>query len=155
VTKKRSDNQELQAVSEGALQKELSTFVINELSEDFGLDFQATVTEDLDDEYQQVSSINFFIQLKASQDFGEGDTASFQASTDDLNLYLQNPSPVVLALYDNGDDEFYWTILQEYIWDELEDRTPDWQSQGSNAVRVDKDQTFQDTDHLRSRVLEA
>lgn len=155
VTKKRSDDQELQAVSEGALQKELSAFVLNELSEDFGLDFQATLTEELDDEYQQVSSINFFIQLKASQDFGGGDTAGFSASTNDLNLYLQNPSPVILTLYDNSEDEFYWTIVQEYIWDELEERTPDWQSQGSNTVRVDKDQTFSDIDHLRTRVLEA
>lgn len=136
------------------MQKELSAFVINELSEDFGLDFQATLTEELDSEYQQVSSINFFIQLKASQNFGDGDTAKFSASTDDLNLYLQNPSPVVLALYDNSQDEFYWTIVQEYIWDELEERTPNWRSQGSNTVRVDKDQTFSDTDHLRSRVLE-
>ena len=136
------------------MQKELSAFVINELSEDFGLDFQATLTEEFDNEYQQVSSINFFIQLKASQDFGDGDTARFSANTDDLNLYLQNPSPVVLALYDNSEDEFYWTIVQEYIWDELEERTPDWRSQGSNTIRVDKDQTFSESDHLRTRVLE-
>lgn len=156
--KKRSGDQVKQSVSEGALRKELgSDFVINELDEDFGLDFQATVTEELDDEYQEVGPINFFIQLKSSQSFGDENLAiaKFDADTVDLKLYLQQSLPVVLVLYDVDKDEFYWTIIQEYIWDTLKEDTPDWRNQDGNRIKVEKDQTFDDLDQLRTAILKA
>ncbi|WP_158600493.1 DUF4365 domain-containing protein [Haloarcula sp. Atlit-7R] len=154
--KKRSEDQIKQSLSEGALRKALGTsFVINELDEDFGLDFQATVTKELDEEYQEVGPINFFIQLKSSQSFGNDDLAKFDADTVDLKLYLQQSLPVVLVLYDVDKDEFYWTIIQEYIWDTLKEDTPDWRNQKGNRIKIDKDQSFDKLDQLRTAILEA
>lgn len=63
-------------------------FVVNSLDNDFGLDFQVTVTEQGEDAHQEVQSINFYIQLKTSEEFA-GERATFDFVTDDLELYVE------------------------------------------------------------------
>lgn len=151
MAKKRSSNQQLEQASRGELLSRLADFVVNPLDNDFGLDFQVTLTEQ-DDDRQQVSSINFYIQLKASTGF-EGETAKLDLETDDLELYLKTSQPVVLAFYDDTVDTFYWTVAQDYIWDTLEDENPGWRDQEYNRVKVPKNNTFEDTDSVRDAVI--
>lgn len=152
MAKKRSSNQQLEQASRGELISRLDEFVVNSLDNDFGLDFQVTVTEQGEDGHQEVRSINFYIQLKASEEF-EGDQATFDLTTDDLELYVETSQPVVLALYDDAADQFYWTVTQDYIWDTLNNETPGWREQDYNRIHVNKQNTFGDTDALKDAVV--
>lgn len=152
VTKKRSSNQQLEQASRGTLISRLDEFVVNSLENDFGLDFQVTVTEQGENAHQEVQSINFYIQLKASEKF-VGERATFDLATDDLELYMGTSQPVVLALYDDAADRFYWTVMQDYVWDTLNRENPGWRKQDYNRVHVSKQYTFEDTDVLRDAVV--
>ncbi|WP_226024026.1 DUF4365 domain-containing protein [Halomicrobium salinisoli] len=152
MAKKRSSNQQLEQASRGELISRLDEFVVNSLDNDFELDFQVTVTEQRDDGHQEVQSINFYIQLKASEEFA-GDRATFDIPTDDLELYVETSQPVVLALYDDAVDQFYWTVMQDYIWDTLNNETPEWREQDYNRIHVNKQNTFGDTDALKDAVV--
>jgi hypothetical protein len=152
VAKKRSSNQQLEQASRGELLSRLNEFVVNSLDNDFGLDFQITLTEQGEDAHQEVQSINFYIQLKASEEFA-GERAAFDLATDDLELYVQTSQPVVLALYDDAADQFYWKVMQDYIWDTLNNETPGWREQKYNRLHVSKQNTFEDTDALKDAVV--
>jgi hypothetical protein len=152
VAKKRSSNQQLEQASRGELISRLDEFVVNSLDNDFGLDFQVTLTESGEDAHQEVQSINFYIQLKASEEFG-GERARFDLATDDLELYVETSQPVVLALYDDAADQFYWTVTQDYIWDTLNQKNPEWREQDYNRIHVSKQNTFEDTEPLKDAVI--
>lgn len=151
MTKKRSDNQRLEDLSRGKAQARLSSFVVNELENDFGLDLEVALTEQDTEDIQEVTAQNFYIQLKASSSF-EGDTAKFDIRTADLNFYIQQNIPVVLALYDEKADTFYWCAIQEYVWNKLEREKPDWRRQTTCRMKVDKDYTFENLDILNRTV---
>ncbi|WP_042662845.1 DUF4365 domain-containing protein [Haloferax sp. ATB1] len=151
MTKKRSDNQRLEDLSRGKAQVLLSQFVVNELDNDFGLDLEVALTEQDTDDVQKVSAQNFYIQLKASSSF-EGDKAKFDIRTADLKFYIQQNIPVVLALYGEESDTFYWCVVQEYVWNKLEREKPDWRRQTTCRIKVDKDYTFEDLDILNRTV---
>lgn len=152
MAKKRSSNQQLEQASRGELLSRLNEFVVNSLDNDFGLDFQITLTEQGEDAHQEVQSINFYIQLKASEEFA-GEQATFDLATDDLELYVKTSQPVVLALYDDAADQFYWKVMQDYIWDTLNNETPGWREQKYNRLHVSKQNTFEDTDALKDAVV--
>lgn len=152
MAKKRSSNQRLEQASRGELISRLAEFVVNSLDNDFGLDFQITLTEQGEDAHQEVQSINFYMQLKASEEFA-GERATFDLATDDLDLYVETSQPVVLALYDDAADLFYWTVTQDYIWDTLNNETPAWREQEYNRIHVSKQNTFGDTDALKDAVV--
>lgn len=152
MAKKRSSNQQLEQASRGELLSRLADFVVNPLDNDFGLDFQVTLTEQAEGDYQQVSSINFYIQLKASETFN-GEMARLDLETDDLELYLKTSQPVVLAFYDDTADTFYWTVAQDYIWDTLEGENPGWRGQDHNRVKISKGNTFADMNAVRETVI--
>ena len=94
MTKKRSSNQRLEQASRGKLTYKLNRFIVEDIDEDYGLDFQITLTNGNDSSHQDVSSLHFFIQLKASEHY-RGESADFDVKTDDLELYLDETSPVV------------------------------------------------------------
>lgn len=151
MSKKRSDNQRLEDLSRGKAQALLSRFVVNELDNDFGLDLEVALTDADTDNIQEVTAQNFYVQLKASSQF-EGEQAKIEMRIADLKLYIQQQIPVILALYDEEADLFYWCTIQEYIWDNLERVKPDWRRQTTHEVKVDKGYTFSDLDLLARTV---
>ncbi|ELY99462.1 DUF4365 domain-containing protein [Natrialba asiatica] len=151
MAKNRSDNQRLEDLSRGKAQVLLSPFVVNELENDFGLDLEVALTEEDTEDVQEVTAQNFYIQLKASNSF-EGDKAKFDIRTSDLKFYIRQNIPVILALYDEEADTFYWCAIQEYVWDKLERKKPDWRRQTTFRMKVDKDYTFEDLDILNRTV---
>lgn len=58
------------------------------------------------------------LQLKASDSFrllSDGRTISFPLRREDLDLWLSEPMPVVLVLYDAQMDKAYWVYVQSYF----------------------------------------
>lgn len=119
---KRSDKQRLDKRGEAHLNLQLERYVVNAYENDFGLDFEVNLTtgDDVeDDDLQRVTGEHFFIQLKSSAGFDSDDSVFADLQTTHITQYLDQPLPVVLTIYDDGCEEIYWHVVQEFVWDEL------------------------------------
>lgn len=141
----------------GQLEKDLSRYVVNVLENDYGLDFEVTLTEDPPDDddtdQQQVTSAHFYIQLKSSAGFDNDDSVHYDLQTTHLSQYLAEPLPVVLAIYDDEYEEIYWRVIQEYVWDHLNDNTPNWREQDTVRIRIQRTRTITQYDRLEEAVM--
>lgn len=150
---KRDRAQQLDKQGEAYVEGVLSEFIVNRVDNDFGIDFDVTLTSSEDDgDLQEVTGSHFFIQLKSSQQFGDGDSVYWDLDTEKLKLYLEKPVPVLIVIYDHTVEEAYWLVVQEFIWDDLRQHNPDWRSQGTVRIRIDRSQTLDDTDRIETAV---
>jgi hypothetical protein len=87
---------------------------------DYGIDlYVQTFTEE-----GEVEAGDLKIQVKATDQLpllADGRTISFGASTADLVVWKNEPTPVILVLYDGEADRSYWLDVREFAWN----RTPD------------------------------
>ncbi|WP_167837310.1 DUF4365 domain-containing protein [Halosimplex halophilum] len=117
-----------------------SEWIVNSHDEeDFGFDFEIRPTERSESGFYNVKPSGFYAQLKASEEF-EGETEiSFDMEVDYLlEECLSTTVPVMLALYDRGEDEFYWCILQKYCWDILEENKSNWRDQETVRLKIQR-----------------
>lgn len=131
MAKKRSKNQKLEELSKSKLRTLLSDWIVNELSNDFGIDFEVRLCSSMDSDIQEVSKSSFYIQLKSSlliEDFHDLDI-------DDWTLFVSQELPVVLIKYCEKTDIFYWEIIQTYVWDILERSDPNWKMRKSKRLK--------------------
>jgi len=65
---------------------------------------------------------------------------------------LKQPIPVILSIYDHNQSEIYWRVIQEFVWDILSDRTPNWRSQQTVRIRIPRSQKITNYDRLETAV---
>lgn len=148
--KKRKIQQISEDESKGVLQKLLKDWILNPLENDFGFDFDVRLTNPVDSKTQEVSEIAFFIQNKSSIT-SHKEKAIEQLSMDDWVLYLGSKAPVLIKKYDIPNQEFYWEIAQDYLWDVIEKEDPNWKRQKSKAIRLTK--KIKDLDEIKKAIL--
>jgi hypothetical protein len=124
MPKKRSKNQQLEAVSRGKIGVFFSEWIVNDLNNDFGFDFEVSICDTIDDREQSVTGFNFYIQLKSSASCSNG--IYYDLSTIDIELYLSQQIPVVLVKYCEDTDSLWWEIVQNYVWDVLNRADANW-----------------------------
>jgi len=152
---KRSDNQRLDQRGEAHLNLQLERYVVNAYENDFGIDFEVNLTADAgveSENLQKVTGDHFFIQLKSSEGFDDEDTVFADLSTTHIEQYIEQPIPVVLAIYDDEHQEIYWTVVQEYVWDELSKENDGWNSQTTVRFRIPRSRKLTDHDRLETAV---
>lgn len=150
---KRSKQQRLDQRGENHLRLQLERYVVNTYENDFGLDFEVNLThEEKDDEYQEVTGDHFFIQLKSSETLDDEESVHTDLSTAHLSQYLNQPIPVVLAIYDDNTEDIYWCVIQEFVWDTLADDNPNWRSQGTVRVRIPRTKMVSQHERLESAI---
>lgn len=91
----------------------LTGFTPNEPRYDYGFDL-LMVTFGSDG---NVENGGVWFQVKSTDHLrlhADGTTAPFVVNTTDLNLWLFDPYPVILVLYDGIEDRAFWVDLQEY-----------------------------------------
>lgn len=152
----RSPNHITDRRGTGQLEKDLGRYIVNALENDYGLDFEITLTEEPPDEVetdqQKVTGDHFYIQLKSSAGFESDDSVHHDLQTKQLTQYLAEPLPVVLAIYDDEHDEIYWRVIQEYTWDHLNENNPNWREQETVRIRIPRTRTFTDYTQLEEAV---
>jgi len=152
---KRSDNQRLDKRGEAHLNLQLERYVVNAYENDFGIDFEVNLTKEgdtEDDDLQQVTGEHFFIQLKSSAGFGSDDSVFADLQTTHIEQYLEQPLPVVLAIYDDEYEEIYWRVVQEFVWDDLSHENEHWNEQTTVRIRILRSQKLTDTDRLETAI---
>lgn len=148
---KRSSNQEIDEVGEAQLITQLRPYPVEAYDNDYGLDFIVNLTDDETDDpnQQNIRSDHFFVQLKSTARF-DSDTESVHEdlSIEHLKQYMGQPIPVILAIYDDITGEIYWRIIQEYVWDSLNNENPDWRSQSTHRITIPRSRLITDHDRL-------
>lgn len=77
------------------------------------------------------------LQLKATDHLklsGNGKTIAFSLVRRDLHYWLQQPSPVILVVYDAKARKAYWLYVQAHF--EANIRTQIWRSQITTTVNI-------------------
>ncbi len=91
-------------------------YSVERIEHDYGIDLLLyTYNEDGELENGQV-----FMQLKATDNptvLADGETIAFALERADLELWLQEPMPVILVVYDAPRDRAHWLYVQAYFED--------------------------------------
>jgi len=161
--KRKGRNHELERYSRGRLRMTLSEWVVNSLDEDYAFDFEVRPTEGFEADTRdrhgdQVLPSPFYIQLKASEGFGDSESVWHDFATDFLvEDCLQASIPVVLVVCDRSREELYWTVIQRYCWDVLDTDHEGWREQDTKRIHVDRDPLADAIalDKLRGAIREA
>jgi hypothetical protein len=139
MTKKRTDNQKLEMRSRHRLKEQLLHFVVNDLHEDFGLDFEVRFTESKREGPEEISPVSFYIQLKASEEFeGNESEIRYSLGIDFIETFWFSTVPVLLVFYSKKKDEFYYRVLQEFRRNDLENSKKVWEDQDTVKISVPK-----------------
>lgn len=152
---KRSDNQRVDKRGEAHLNLQLERYVVNAYENDFGIDFEVNLTNRSDienDNLQRVTGEHFFIQLKSSACFDRDDSVYADLKTTHIEQYLDQPLPVVLAIYDDEYEKIYWSVVQEFVWDELSNENEDWSEQTTARIRIPRSRKINNYDRLENAI---
>jgi len=135
MTKERSTNQKYSQISVGKLTVLLSDWVVNQLTNDFGLDFDVRICSSFIEKKQKVTKTSFYVQLKSTIEPCVPEPYH-DLDIDDINLFANQGIPVVLIKYYEKCDQFYWVIIQPYVWDVLDQEDPDWSNKSTKRIKL-------------------
>lgn len=132
--KEKTQEHSLETEARGALGMVLSDWVINPHDQDdYGVDFSVRPVKE-----QEQLPTEIDIQLKASESYdGESDVVQ-RIDTDALEDYMRSRKPVFLMVYEQVSGEIYWTLIQEYIWEEYGRDPESWRNQSTVTIRLDR-----------------
>ena len=107
-------------------------WICRRIEQDYAIDLEVEVVTK-----GEVSGKSLFVQLKSSDCLSIKPThIDYQFETDKLSYYLQKDIPVLLVLVDLNDKQCYWLFTQEYTYDELEKKSPEWKQQKTVTLRI-------------------
>lgn len=115
------------------------SWIINDQTNDYGLDLNVQVCKD-----NHTTECFFFVQSKGTEDVSYDGEISYAMSVERLKDYMDLPLPVLLVYYSKTENVF-WGILANGIYDWL---TPDQKRQKSYSIR------FRRSNIINSAILE-
>lgn len=134
----------------------LTRHVVNSYDEeDYGIDYEVRFTEPKQDT-NLVTPHTCYVQLKSSKELDylkTKDKVYHDFKTKYLQDYLSLISPVALVLYDHSKNQHYWRFLHSFVWDTLEERTPEWRKQDYNRVHISCSQNFDDIEAFSNAAI--
>ena len=152
MVKHRTQNQQLEQESRSKFSFLFSSWIVNDLPNDFGFDFEVRITEKGNSAANQVvTGLSFYVQLKATEN--EVPDYYCDLETSDIKLYCNTNIPVLIVQYYSKFDFFVYEIVQIYVWDVIEKQNPNWHDQTTNRIRFRK--KIEDVSELKNDILEA
>lgn len=155
MPKKLTSNQALELESRNALHSALIGWALNDLHNDFGLDVVAQLARPTSESHREMTSLSCFIQLKASSEFSGSDSIRLRLDTDFMASYWNCSVPVVLVAYEAASESLYWTVLQDSVHNELTYSRPEWWSQDTVSIPIDRTNRLTDIDDFGTQLSEA
>jgi hypothetical protein len=111
----------------------LCGFSVERVEKDYGYDLILFTF----DNNGELENGQVYIQVKATEQvkrLKRTPTISFPLEKANLESWLPEPMPVILALYDAAEDKAYWLYLQAYF----ESNRPDARGKKTQSVRIDE-----------------
>jgi hypothetical protein len=146
---RRTSSQELEKISRAKLENILSCWVVNDLHNDFGFDFDVRLTEEESESTQIISPLSFYVQVKSSHKIDGHPYEDLNVSH--LKLYFHQRIPVVLMKYYEENDSFYWEIIQDYALDTLNKEEKDWEKQQTKRINLQNE--LNDVNQLKTQLI--
>ena len=145
---KRPDNHIKETRSKAYILNVWAEWAVNILHEDYGVDLDITVCEN-----NEVTDIKFPAQLKSTDKIKiKDDLISFSIDTEHLNYFHNHTLPFLFILFDNQNDKAYWIIIQDYIWDILNEKTPNWRNQKYNTIYIPIQNNILDKEQVKESI---
>ena len=155
--KRISSNQELEQRSRNELKSVLEGWAVNDLENDFGLDFVvqlASPSRDHDSDHLEITSLSCYIQLKSSESFESDSVVKRRFETSFVDSYWQSSVPVALVFYEDSTESLYWGFLQDYYWKNIYKETPEWKTQETITITIPRDQELSQRDAFGTHIEE-
>ena len=152
MSKERSINQKYSQISVGKLTVLLSDWVVNQLSNDFGIDFDVRICSSFIEKKQKVTKTSFYVQLKSTTEACVPEPYH-DLDIDDINLFANQGIPVVLIKYYEKCNQFHWIVIQPYVWDILNKEDPDWPNKSTKRIKISH--KLENIKELENQVLNA
>jgi hypothetical protein len=92
----------------------LCGYSVERIEYDYGYDLQIFTY----DENGEIENGQIYVQLKATNSLiklVDNETVTFKLTRSDLELWLNEPMPCILIIYDAQAQEAYWLYLQSYF----------------------------------------
>lgn len=147
MTLEKSDGNVTDSKGSKRFETQLTRHVVNSYDEeDYGIDYEVRFTE----RKQGTNTLTphtCYVQLKSSEELDELENENkvyHDLETKHLQDYLSLIPPVALVLYDHTTKEYYWKFLHSFVWDTLEEQTPEWREQDTNRVHIPRSQILDD-----------
>lgn len=153
--KKITSNQTLEQRSRTELKSAFEGWAVNDLENDFGLDFVvqlARPAERKDKQYTELTPFSCYVQLKAAESFDGGQSVSRSVDTDLFDSYWRSPVPIAFVFYEDSSGDLYYCFLQDVVWTDFWESTPTWRTQETVTVRIDRDRQLTDRDDFGKAV---
>lgn len=148
---KKPENHIKETRSIAYVQKVWAEWAVNKLSEDYGVDLDVTIFEN-----NEVTNIKFPAQLKSTDKIKLKDSLiSFSIDTEHLNYFFNQSLPFLFILYDNQNDIAYWLIIQDYIWDSLNEKKPNWRKKKYNTLYIPIENKIEDLNKVKESIIDA
>jgi hypothetical protein len=148
---KRPENHIKETRSISYVQKVWAEWSVNKLSQDYGIDLDVTICEN-----GEVTDIKFPAQLKSTDKIKlKNGLISFSIDTEHLNYFFNQSLPFLFVLYDNQNDIAYWLLIQDYIWDNLNEKKPDWRTQQYNTLYIPVENKIEDLNKVKEAIIDA
>lgn len=100
--------------------------------DDYGIDFSVKKTTEDGEQLQP----EFDIQLKSSESYEGENSVPQTIDTTNLEDYMRSRKPVFLMGYDQEQQEIYWELIQQYIWENYGRDPASWQEQESVTIQL-------------------
>ncbi|MEZ3142914.1 DUF4365 domain-containing protein [Halobaculum sp. MBLA0143] len=153
--KKISSNQALEQRSRTELKSAFEGWAVNDLENDFGLDFVVQLASPArreEEQHTELTPFSCYVQLKAAESFDGGESVSRSISTDLFDSYWGSPVPIAFVFYEDSTGDLYYQFLQDIVWTDLWESTPTWRTQETVTVRIDRDRQLTDRDDFGEAV---
>jgi len=129
-----------------------TNWIVNKFDEDYGIDFDIRICSDISENGQDVKNTNFFVQLKSTNT--KCPSHPFEdLDIEDIELYANQAIPVILLKYYEKENQFFWTIVQTYVWDVLNKKDPNWMKKTQKRIKLSN--VFGNLNNIEQAVLEA
>lgn len=145
---KRDANHIKETNSLAYINKIWAEWSVNKLENDYGTDLEITVFEN-----NESTNTNFSAQLKSTDKLKiKNDSVTYSIDTEHLEYFFNQPRPFLFVLYDNINESAYWLIVQNYIWDNLNQKKPNWRKQKTNTLYLPIKNKIENKDHVKTSI---
>ena len=127
---KRTDSQIKEGKSFTYVKETLNEWVVNRLHDDYGIDFDIQIYEKGENTALDGTGLNFGAQIKSTETTNISKThLKCRLDIDHIDYFVKQERPILLIVYHMSRECAFWVVMQEYVWDILNQEKPNWRSQ--------------------------
>ncbi len=145
---KRPESHIKEAESFAYLEGTLKEWVLNRLSNDYGIDYDIQIFEE-----EESTNLNFGAQIKSTETSKVDAThLKFSLGTNYIDYFFKQIRPILFIVYCITRKSAFWVVMQEYVLDTLNNEKPDWLNQKYSTIKIPLRNVLTDKEAIKEAV---